>query len=189
MELTTDGDDEIAAWVAAGTPPIFFSFGSTPVKSPADTLTMIEKACAELGERALVCAGSSDFGQLADSDQVKVVDTMNFAAVFPACRALVHHGGMGTMSAGLRAGVPMLVYWTALDQALWASRVEQLKVGFGRRISAASSERLASDLRTILDPQYVARAREIATQMTTPDDSVADTADHLERFARSGRSG
>ncbi|MGA5540409.1 glycosyltransferase [Mycobacterium sp. NPDC051198] len=188
MELTTDGDDEIAAWVAAGTPPIFFSFGSTPVKSPADTLTMIEKACAELGERALVCAGSSDFSQVSDSDQVKVVDTMNFAAVFPACRALVHHGGMGTMSAGLRAGVPMLVYWTALDQALWASRVEQLKVGFGRRISAASSERLASDLRTILDPQYVARAREIATQMTTPDDSVADTADHLERFVRSGRS-
>lgn len=189
MELTTDGDDEIAAWVAAGTPPIFFSFGSTPVKSPADTLMMIEKACAELGERALVCAGSSDFSQVPDSDQVKVVDTMNFASVFPACRALVHHGGMGTMSAGLRAGVPMLVYWTALDQALWASRVEQLKVGFGRRISAASSERLASDLRTILDPQYVARAREIATQMTTPDDSVADTADHLERFARSGRPG
>lgn len=189
MELTTDGDDEIAAWVAAGTPPIFFSFGSTPVKSPADTLMMIEKACAELGERALVCAGSSDFSQVPDSDQVKVVDTMNFASVFPACRALVHHGGMGTMSAGLRAGVPMLVYWTALDQALWASRVEQLKVGFGRRISAASSERLASDLRTILDPQYVARAREIATQMTTPDDSVSDTADHLERFARSGRSG
>ncbi|WP_166904678.1 glycosyltransferase [Mycobacterium sp. DL440] len=188
MELTTDGDDEVAAWVAAGTPPIFFSFGSTPVKSPADTLAMIKAACAELGERALVCAGSSDFNQDPDSDQVKVVGTMNFAAVFPACRVLVHHGGMGTMSAGLRAGVPMLVYWTALDQAIWAGRVERLKVGFGRRISAATSERLVADLRMVLDPKYVARAREIATEMTTPDDSVGSTADHLERFARSGRS-
>ena len=94
---------------------------------------------------------------------------------------------MGTMSAGLRAGVPMLVYWTALDQAIWAGRVEQLKVGFGRRISSASSERLAADLRTILDPKYVARAREVATQMTKPEVSVAKTADHLERFARSER--
>ncbi|MFV8230611.1 glycosyltransferase [Mycolicibacterium fortuitum] len=186
MELTTDGDDAVAAWVAAGTPPIFFSFGSTPVKSPADTLAMIETACAELGERALVCAGSSGFSAVMDSDRVKVVETMNFAAVFPGCRALVHHGGMGTMSAGLRAGVPMLVYWTALDQAIWAGRVEHLKVGFGRRISSASSGRLAADLRTILDPKYVARAREVATQMTKPEVSVAKAADHLERFARTG---
>lgn len=185
MQLTTDGDDEVAAWIAAGTPPIFFSFGSTPVKSPADTLAMISTACAELGERALVCAGSSDFSQVSDSDHVKVVDTMNFAAVFPSCRALVHHGGMGTMSAGLRAGVPMLVFWTALDQALWASRVKRLKVGFGRRISAATSERLVADLRTILDPAYLARAREVATRMTKPDESVSNTADLLERFVRS----
>ncbi|QRY49814.1 glycosyltransferase [Mycolicibacterium septicum] len=186
MQLTTAGDDEVAAWIAAGTPPIFFSFGSTPVKSPSETLAMIENACAELGERALVCAGSSDFSQAPDSDRVKVVDTMNFAAVFPACRALVHHGGMGTMSAGLRAGVPMLVYWTALDQAIWASRVKQLKVGLGRRISAVTSESLVADLRTILDPEYVARARGVATQMTRPDESVVNTADLLERFAIQG---
>lgn len=187
MELTTEADDEVATWIAAGPPPIFFSFGSTPVKSPADTLAMIEAACEQLGERALVCAGSSDFSQTVASDRVKVVDTMNFAAVFPACRALVHHGGMGTMSAGLRAGVPMLVFWTALDQALWAARVKRLKVGFGRRISAATSERLVADLRTILEPRYLARAREVAAQMTKPEDSVANTADLLERFAKSRR--
>ncbi|MCV7067955.1 glycosyltransferase [Mycolicibacterium farcinogenes] len=187
MELTTEADDEVATWIAAGRPPIFFSFGSTPVKSPADTLAMIEAACEQLGERALVCAGSSDFSHTVASDRVKVVDTMNFAAVFPACRALVHHGGMGTMSAGLRAGVPMLVFWTALDQALWAARVKRLKVGFGRRISAATSERLVADLRTILEPRYLARAREVATQMTKPEDSVANTADLLERFAKSRR--
>lgn len=186
MELTTVGDDDVAAWIAAGTPPIFFSFGSTPVKSPSDTLAMIDTACRELGERALVCAGSSEFGPTSDSGRVKVVDTVNFAAVFPACRALVHHGGMGTMSAGLRAGVPMLVYWTALDQGLWAARVKQLKVGLGRRISTVTSDSLVADLRTILDPKYAARAGEVATQMTTPDESVASTADLLERFAVQG---
>ena len=57
MELTTDTDEEVASWIAAGTPPIFFGFGGTPVKSPADTLAMIGAACAQLGERALVCSG------------------------------------------------------------------------------------------------------------------------------------
>ncbi len=112
---------------------------------------------------------------------------MNFAAVFPACRALVHHGGMGTACrAGLRAGVPMLVYWTALDQAIWAGRVKQLKVGLGRRISAVTSESLVADLRTILDPGVCRPGREVATQMTRPDESVGNTADLLERFAIQG---
>ena len=57
MELPTDADEEVASWIAAGTPPIFFGFGSMPVDSPADTLAMISAACAQLGERALVCAG------------------------------------------------------------------------------------------------------------------------------------
>lgn len=189
MELPTDSDDEIASWIAAGTPPIFFGFGSTPVKSPADTLAAITAACAQLGERALVCAGWSDFSDIPPSEHVKVVDTMNYAAAFPSCRALVHHGGMGTTSAGLRAGVPMLILWTALDQAIYADRIKQLKVGFGRRISAATEKSLVADLRRILEPQYVDRAREVATRMTKPAESVANTADLLENFARSSRVG
>ena len=84
MELPTDADDEVASWIAAGTPPIYFGFGSIPVESPAETLTMISAACAELGERALVCAGWSDFSDLPHFEHVKVVSTMNFPAAFPS---------------------------------------------------------------------------------------------------------
>ena len=59
MELPTEADEEVASWIAAGTPPICFGFGSMPVESPADTIAMIGAACAQLGERALVCAGWS----------------------------------------------------------------------------------------------------------------------------------
>ena len=64
MELATDADDEVASWIAAGTPPIYFGFGSIPVESPADTVAMISAACAQLGERALICAGWSDFSDV-----------------------------------------------------------------------------------------------------------------------------
>jgi UDP:flavonoid glycosyltransferase YjiC (YdhE family) len=33
-ELPTDADNEVASWIAAGTPPIYFGFGSIPVESP-----------------------------------------------------------------------------------------------------------------------------------------------------------
>ena len=184
MELTTDADDEVASWIAAGTPPICFGFGSMPVESAADTVAMISAACAQLGERALVCAGGTDFSDVPHFDHVKVVGAMNYAATFPACRAVVHHGGTGTTAASLRAGVPTLILWTWPDQAIWGARVKRLKVGTARRFSTTTRESLVADLRRILAPEYVARAREIATQMTKPAESVANAADLMENFAR-----
>ena len=184
MELPTDADEEVASWIAAGTPPIFFGFGSMPVESPADTIAMISAACAQLGERALVCSGWSDFSHVPHFDHVKVVGAVNYAAVFPACRAVVHHGGSGTTAAGLRAGVPTLILSTGLDQTIWGAQVKRLKVGTARRFSTTTQKSLVADLRTILAPQYVTRAREIATRMTKPAESVAAAADLMENFAR-----
>ncbi len=189
LELPTDADEEVASWIAAGTPPIFFGFGSMPVESPADTVAMISAACAQLGERALVCAGWSDFSDVPHFEHVKVVGAVNFAAIFPACRAVVHHGGAGTTAIGLRAGVPTLILWTWPEQSLWGARVKRLKVGTARRFSTTTRESLVADLRTILAPHYVARAREIATRMTKPAESVVAAADLVENFARSRRVG
>lgn len=180
MELATDTDEEVASWVKSGTPPIFFGFGSIPVDSAADTIAMISSACAQLGERALVCSGGSTFTHLDTGGHVKVVDTVNFAAIFPSCRAVVHHGGSGTTAAGLRAGLPTLILWTAFDQRLWGVQVKRLKVGTARRFSTTTLESLVGDLRRITSPQCVARAREIASQMTKPTESVSVTADLVE---------
>jgi UDP:flavonoid glycosyltransferase YjiC (YdhE family) len=184
LELPTDADEEALSWIAAGTPPIYFGFGSLSVDSAADMLAMIGAACAQLGERALVCSGGTDFRDVPHFDHVKVVATVNFAAIFPACRAVVHHGGSGTTAAGLRAGVPTLILSTDLDQTLYGAAVKRLKVGTARRFSTTTRASLVADLRTILAPQCVTRACEIATRMTKPAESIATAADLVEDFAR-----
>jgi UDP:flavonoid glycosyltransferase YjiC (YdhE family) len=189
MELPTDADEEVASWIAAGTPPIFFGFGSIPVESPDDTIGMISAACAQLGERALVGSGCSNFSDIPHLEHVKVVDAVNYAAAFPACRAVVHHGGSGTTAAGMRAGIPTLILSTDLNQTLWGATVKRLKAGTARRFSTTTQQSLVADLRTILAPQYAARAREIATGMTKPAESVAAAADLVENFARLKRGG
>ncbi|MCK8645506.1 glycosyltransferase [Mycobacterium colombiense] len=189
MELPTDADDEVASWIAEGTPPIFFGFGTVSVESPADALAMISAACAQLGERALIGSGRGEFSNIPHSGHIKVVGAVNFATIFPACRAVVHHGGSGTMAASLRAGVPTLILSTDINQTLWGLQVKRLKVGTARPFSATTRETLTSDLRTILSPQYVARAREIATRMTKSSESVAIAADLVESLARSKRAG
>jgi len=184
LELPADADEEVVSWIAAGTPPIYFGFGSIPVEAPADTLEMIAAACAQLGERALVCAGWTDFGDFPHFEHVKVVGAVNHSSILPLSRAVVHHGGAGTTAAGLRAGVPTLILWMLGDQPFWGAAVRRLKVGTARRFSSVSRESLVADLRTVLAPEYVARAREVATRMTKPAEGVATAADLVELFAR-----
>ncbi|WP_369829419.1 glycosyltransferase, partial [Mycobacterium sp. E2462] len=179
MELATEADADVASWIAAGTPPICFGSGSIPVESPAATVDMISAACAELNERALVCSGWSDFSGVSPFDHVKVVGVVNYTKIFPACRAVVHHGGSGTTAAGLRAGVPTLILWTAGDQPMWGAHIKQLKVGTTRRFSAANRKTLVEDLRQILAPDYAERARELATRMSKPSESAGHAVDLL----------
>ena len=189
LGLATDADADVASWVAAGTPPIYFGFGSIPVESPADTIAMIAAACARLGERALVGAAGTDFSNVPHFDHVKVVGAVNFTTVFPACRALVHHGGSSTTPIAMRAGVPQLILFWDLVHAVYGAAVKRLKVGTARRFSTATEESLVADLRRILAPEYVARARDLATRITEPAKSAAVAADLLEEFARLQRVG
>ncbi len=184
LQSATDADDEVLSWIAEGSPPIYFGLGSTPITTFADTVAILSAACAQLGERVLICAGPNDVIGVECSGHVKVVDAVNHSAIFPACRAIVHHGGAGTTAAGLRSGTPTLILWLWLDQPLWAAAVEKLKVGFGRRFSAITVETLVADLRAILRPQYASRAGAVGVQMTKPAESLARSADLLQRCAR-----
>src|SRR6185437_5190941 len=176
LELPTAADDEVLSWIAAGTPPIYFGFGSTPLASPAETVAVIDAACAQVGERGLICGGPNDVDGIPTSDRVKVVDAVNHATVFPACRAVVHHGGAGATAAGMRAGVPTLILWLWLDQPVWAAGVTRLEVGSARAFSESTLDSLVADLRHILAAHCVATARDVAALMTPPADSVARAA-------------
>ena len=52
LQLPTHTDDEVLSWTAAGPPPVYFGFGSTPVAAPAETVAVIGAACSRgIGNR------------------------------------------------------------------------------------------------------------------------------------------
>jgi vancomycin aglycone glucosyltransferase len=187
-ELPGDADDEVLSWIAEGTPPIYFGFGSTPIASPPETVAVISAACARLGERALICSGPNDFSEVPQFDHVKLAAQVSHSVIFPTCRAIAHHGGAGVTAAGLRAGVPTLILWFWLDQPMWAEGVTRLKVGSGRAFSESTLDSLVADLRSVLTAECAAAAREVASRMTKSAESVARAADLLEAAARVGLS-
>lgn len=59
-------------------------------------------------------------------------------------------------------------------------------MGTARPFSSTTRETLVTDLRRILAPDYVARARELSSRMTKPAESIEQAAGLLEKFARTG---
>jgi UDP:flavonoid glycosyltransferase YjiC (YdhE family) len=184
LESSTDTDEAVGSWIAEGTPPIFFGFGSVPVGSPADTIAMIGTVCERLGERAIVGGGSTDLSGVACPEHLKVVGLANFAEVFPRCRAVVHHSGAGTIAACLRAGVPQVGLWTLPDQGLRTAQLKRLKVGTGRRFVTTTEKSLVAGLHKVLTPGYLTRAQAFARKMSKSAESASAAADLVEEFAR-----
>merc|ERR1712136_304667 len=70
--------------------------------------------------------------------------------LLPRCAVVVHHGGVGTVIAALRAGIPQLVVPLAFDQPFWAQRVRELGVGDTMDLEELSVPALARALQRLL---------------------------------------
>jgi UDP:flavonoid glycosyltransferase YjiC (YdhE family) len=89
-----------------------------------------------------------------------------FAALLPRACAMVHHGGVGTTSEGLRAGIPTLIVPFAFDQpdnAAHAARLGASRTLPRTKYRAARAARELDILLTKAD--YKIRANEIGQSL------------------------
>ncbi|MBI1945991.1 MAG: glycosyltransferase family 1 protein [Deltaproteobacteria bacterium] len=160
-------------WLAAGDAPVFFGFGSMPVRDPSRLLAIVDDVCAELDVRGLVGAGWSALRPSGGRGaRTFVAPAFDHDAVLPRCRAAVHHGGAGTTHAALRAGLPAVVCHFLVDQPYWARRLIANGVGARVPFRHVDAERLVTALRALLDPAVKARAEALAVRLRG-DDGVA----------------
>jgi UDP:flavonoid glycosyltransferase YjiC (YdhE family) len=118
---------EVTDFLEGGPPPIVFTPGSAMRHARAFFAESVA-ACALLGRRGLLLTRFRE--QVPDNlpATVRHFDYLPFSQVLPRAAALVSHGGIGTVSQALVAGVPQLVMPMAFDQFPNAARLESLGV-------------------------------------------------------------
>ncbi|HLI51978.1 MAG TPA: nucleotide disphospho-sugar-binding domain-containing protein, partial [Thermomicrobiaceae bacterium] len=104
--------------------------------------------------------------------------------LFPRMAAVVHHGGSGTTSQGLRAGVPTLIVPFIADQFYWGKRVQDLGVGCP---PVRPSEIERTDLSYLIQelvesPSMRRRAEEVGRQIRS-EDGVGRAVQLIEEYA------
>eukprot|EP00743_Colponemidia_sp_Colp-15_P006113 GILK01006571.1.p1 GENE.GILK01006571.1~~GILK01006571.1.p1 ORF type:complete len:965 (-),score=132.21 GILK01006571.1:54-2915(-) len=115
---------DLKAFLDAGEPPIYIGFGSIVVDNFVTFVKIIIAAVQELNLRAIFSIGWSDLG----SDYKLPESIFNLEScphdwLFPRCSVVIHHGGAGTVAAGLRAGKPTIVVPFFGDQKFWGKMI------------------------------------------------------------------
>jgi sterol 3beta-glucosyltransferase len=177
-----DAPAGLAQFLAAGTPPVYFTFGSLLHPDP-DYVTEVVKlwagAVRRVGCRAIFQLPMDDASGLAVPDGVFVLRRSPHAQIFPQCALIVHHGGAGTTQASLLAGRPSVVVAHFADQSFWGSELQRVGVA-GRALArrSVSPSRLARSIAQVLaSPGMMRQASAIGAAMA--QEHGAETAAKL----------
>lgn len=95
---------------------------------------------------------------------------------------MIHHGGVGTTSQGLRAGIPTLIVPFAFDQPDNAAHAERL--GTSRTLPRGKYKRdnVVRELDKLLNiPQYALKAKSVGEQLRN-EHGAARACDAIEKF-------
>ncbi|MGW7361070.1 glycosyltransferase [Streptomyces sp. NPDC054802] len=164
---------ELAAFLDAGTPPVYVGFGSVPVRDPQHVAQAAVEAIRAQDRRVLVARGWADLALIDDRDDCFVVGEANHQALFRRAAAVVHHGGAGTTTTATWAGAPQVVVPQGGDQPYFAGRVADLGIGSAHDGPTPTFESLSAALKEALAPETRARARAVAGTFRTDGATVA----------------
>ena len=141
---------ELQAFIDAGPAPVVFTAGTANTTSESFYAESVQ-ACQRLDLRGILVAGQRS--QLPDALPPGVVHVpyASFSQLFPHAAAVVHHGGIGTLSQAVQAGVPQLIRPMAYDQFDNASRACRLGVATELLPRSYRGTRLDAALRGLTD--------------------------------------
>jgi len=162
---------ELAAFLDAGSPPVYVGFGSGP--APADAAEVAVEAIRAQGRRVVLSRGWADLALPDDGADCVAVGEANHQLLFGRVAAVVHHGGVGTTHAATRAGVPQVVVPQIADHPHYAGRVAELGVGVAHDGPVPTVASLSAALATALAPETAARAAAVAGTIRTDGTTVA----------------
>jgi UDP:flavonoid glycosyltransferase YjiC (YdhE family) len=172
---------EVEDFLANGPPPVGFTAGTANAAAQSFFAESVE-ACRRSSRRAIVLTEHAD--QVPNSLPAGMLRTgyVPFSNLLPRLSAFVHHGGIGTTSQAMRAGVPQLIRPLAHDQFDNSDRANRLGVSLEISSKTYRAENILAALdRLENDPAIRAACLRVAGWVK--GNAVSDTCDAILRAA------
>lgn len=156
--------DEVEEFLSAGDPPILITHGTSKPHSPEFFGVSVE-ACRALGLRALLVTTHKERMPASLPEGVRHFDYLPFETLLGHVRAVVHHGGLGTLHHSMAAAVPQLILGFGFDRPDNGMRVRRLGVGDYLPPARWRAAAVTQSLSRVLGGEVAARCREVAGRL------------------------
>lgn len=111
-----------------------------------------------------------------------VFDYLPYPKLLPGVKAVIHHGGIGTIAQALAAGTPQLMVPFAHDQPDNVSRVEKLGAGLKLTPAGFNVRRVTEKLQTLVNSASVIEKCAEYSQLINFSNSMDGLIEKIENF-------
>jgi UDP:flavonoid glycosyltransferase YjiC (YdhE family) len=172
--------DAMEAFLSSGRPPVIFTPGSA-MRQGKRFFEESVAVCLRTGLRGALLTKFPEQVPAQLPSSVQRFGYVPFSQVLPRAAAFVHHGGIGTTSQALAAGVPQIIMPLSHDQPDNAARVRRLGVGIVIPPSEYHAPKVAEALnRFDREPSFRAKANEIRARFQGVN-AIANSCDLIEK--------
>jgi rhamnosyltransferase subunit B len=173
---TSSLQEELCTYLNNGAAPIVVSLGSGMLHA-ANLYSRWQQAIVEAGMRGILI--SADCKQLPKTAHPDILHLSfaPFTQLLPHCRALIHHGGIGSCIQALSAGIPQVIQPHAHDQYENARCATALGAAVSIPRNASVSDMMQL-LRKLMKPTFSLRAQQIKPLVQT--NGISYVCDLLE---------
>jgi sterol 3beta-glucosyltransferase len=174
---------ELKKFLASGLPPVCVSFGSMMHRETREIDRVVRESLSLTDNRGIILSGWSQV-ENQSSDKLLCLDAAPHDWLLPRCKMIVHHGGAGTTSAGLRGGIPNIVVPFMADQPFWGKRVHA--VGAGPKpipVKQLSTRKLTRAILEAESEAYRECARAIGQRIRN-ENGVRQAVSYIETYSK-----
>ena len=180
---TYNPTNDLKDFLDTGKPPVCVSFGSMVNKNADRVDAVVRDALKQTNNRGIILSGWGSVRHESTSDLL-YLESASHDWLLPKCKMLIHHGGAGTTSAGLRAGIPQIVVPFMADQPFWGNRVYAIGVAPKPiRVSQFSVEMVVRSIAEA-ESKTIAECAHATSQCIRDEDGVLNAVMLIESYAK-----
>lgn len=165
--------EELLEFLNQGTSPFIFSLGSAAAFIGEDFFRESAKAVMDMGERAILLTSENpkNIPYTYLSNNIRAYQYIPQSLIFPYGKAIIHAGGIMTLSQCLHSGKPSLIVPFGQDQFDNAYRAKQLQVATILNKEDYQANNVIQKLKELLSPEnkYLETASEISKTVKMED--------------------
>ncbi|HEV2483487.1 MAG TPA: glycosyltransferase [Puia sp.] len=166
-------------WLSAGETPVYIGFGSIPIPNPAQFYAVLQGVLAR--KRVVLGKGWSVLADLPAHPNLFAAKYFDHDKLLPRCSVAIVHGGIGTIGAVLKSGIPIIVVSILADQPINGKLIERRELGFHIPFKKLTAERLLHAIAAAQSPLILENCRDTAVRIRT-EDGVGNAVGLIEEY-------